>query len=118
MMEGDWREEKWNMGQNDRTNNKNSKTTFNKSKEPPPAAFFQQNEFSVRALNEGIGEWGIRTFSNLSKDKLQDNLFVVMGSLENDKKAEVSQPPVISRFHWEGFEEVGFRTVKSASAEN
>jgi serine/threonine-protein kinase len=116
MMEGDWREEKWNMGQNDRTNNKNSKTTFNKSKEPPPAAFFEQNEFSVRALNEGIGEWGIRTFSNLSKDKLQDNLFVVMGSLENYKKGESPPPPVISRFPWEGFEEVGFRTVKSALA--
>jgi serine/threonine protein kinase len=117
MKEGDWRKENWNMDQNDRTNNKTSKTTFSISKEPPSAAFFEQNEFSVRALNDGIGEWGIRTFSNLSKDKLQDNLFVVMGSLENHKKAEISQPPVISRFPWEGFEEVGFRTVKSASTE-
>ena len=104
--------------QNDQVNNKNSKTALNKSKEPPPAAFFEQNEFSVRALNEGIGEWGIRTFSNLSKDKLQDNLFVVMGTLENHKELENSAPPVISRFPWEGFEEIGFRTVKSASSEN
>jgi serine/threonine-protein kinase len=117
MMQGDWRKESWNMGQNDQINNKNSKTALNKSKEPPPAAFFEQNEFSVRALNEGIGEWGIRTFSNLSKDKLQDNLFVVMGTLENHKELENSAPPVISRFPWEGFEEIGFRTVKSASAE-
>jgi serine/threonine-protein kinase len=118
MKEGDWRKESWNMDQNDQTNSKSSKTAFNLSKEPPSAAFFEQNEFSVRALNEGIGEWGIRTFSNLSKDKLQDNLFVVMGSLENDKKEEISQPPVISRFPWEGFEEVGFRTVSSAPAKN
>ena len=118
MKEGDWRKESWNMDQNDRINNKNAKTTFNKSKEPPPAAFFEQNEFSIRALNEGIGEWGIRTISNVSKDKLQDNLFVVMGSLENPKKAQDSQPPMVSRFPWEGFEEVGFRTIKTASAEN
>jgi serine/threonine-protein kinase len=116
MMEGDWRKENWNMDQNDRNNNKNSKTAFNKSKEPPPAAFFEQNEFGVRALNEGTGEWGVRTFSDLSKDKLQDNLFVVMGSLENHKKGESPPPPVISRFPWEGFEEVGFRTVKSTLA--
>jgi serine/threonine-protein kinase len=118
MKEGDWRKESWNMDQNDQANNKTSKTTFNLSKEPPSAAFFEQNDFSVRALNEGIGEWGIRTFSNLSKDKLQDNLFVIMGTLENHKELESSAPPVISRFPWEGFEEIGFRTAKSASAEN
>ena len=115
MTEGDWGKENWNMDQNDQTNNKISKTAFNLSKEPPSAAFFEQNEFSVRALNEGIGEWGIRTFSTLSKDKLQDNLFVVMGTLENHNKGVSPPPPVISRFPWEGFEEVGFRTVKSAS---
>ena len=80
--------------------------------------FFEQNEFSVRALNVGIGEWGIRTISNVSKDKLQDNLFIVMGSLENHKELESSAPPVISRFPWEGFEEIGFRTVTSVPAGN
>jgi len=118
MKEKNWRKESWNMDQNDQANNKSSKTAFNLSKEPPSSAYFEKNEFSVRALNEGIGEWGIRTFSNLSKDKLQDNLFVVMGTLENHKEVESSAPPVISRFPWEGFEEIGFRTVTSVPAEN
>jgi serine/threonine-protein kinase len=118
MEEGDWRKESWNMNQNDQTTNKISKILFNFTKDPPSAAFFEQNEFSVRALNVGIGEWGIRTISNVSKDKLQDNLFIVMGSLENHKELESSAPPVISRFPWEGFEEIGFRTVTSVPAEN
>ena len=104
------------MDQDGQLDNNNSKTEIQTSKEPPSAAFFKQNKFNIRALNKGIGEWGLRTLSSISKDKLQDNLFVVMGTLEQHKKEKSPPPPMISRFPWEGFEEVGFRTVINASS--
>ena len=118
MMESDWYKDKLITDQKDRTDSKITRTTSNTSKEPPPAAFFKQNEFGIRALNTGIGEWALRTLSNISKDKLQDNLFIVIGTLEAHKKEENSPPSVLSRFPWEGFEEVGFRTVKTAISGN
>jgi serine/threonine-protein kinase len=119
MMGSDWPKDSLIEDQEGQTKSKISKTTvINTSTEPPPAAFFKQNEFGVRALNMGIGEWGLRTLSNISKDKLQDNLFIVVGTLDTHKKEENSPPSVISRFPWEGFEEVGFRTVKTAISEN
>jgi eukaryotic-like serine/threonine-protein kinase len=107
-----------------------STSTVNTSQNPPPATFFEQNKFGIRALNTGIGEWGLRTLSSVSKDKLQDNLFIVVGSLkshikaedsledEHSQKEENSPPSVLSRFPWEGFEEVGFRTVRTAKSGN
>lgn len=82
---------------------------------PPATTFFQQNELGIRALNTGVGEWGLRTLSSLSKDKRQGNLFIVLGSLREEKPKDDNPPSVISRFPWEGFEEVGFRTVITAS---
>jgi hypothetical protein len=118
MMEYSWREEYLKTDQNDRTNSKILSTTDNTSKEPPTSTFFKQNEFGVRALNMGIREWGLRTISSISKDKLQDNHFIVVGTLETHTKEENSPPSVMSRFPWEGFEEVGFRTVKTAMSGN
>ncbi len=114
MMEYSWRQEHLVTDQKERTNSKILSTTVNASEEPKPASFFKQNEFGIRALNMGFGEWGLRTLSIISKDKLQDNLFIVVGNLDTHTKKENSSPSVISRFPWEGFEEVGFRTVKTA----
>ena len=109
MMGNDWSEKNLSREKDDQFAN-------NSIKGPPPAAFFEQNKFNLRALNQGIGEWGLRTLSSISKDKLQDNLFVVMGTLEQHNNGNNSPPPIISRFPWEGFEEVGFRTVQDASS--
>lgn len=115
---------------NNMMENEISTNTVNTSQNPPPATFFKQNEFGIRALNTGIGEWGLRTLSSVSKDKLQDNHFIVVGSLkshikaedspedEHPKKEENSPPSVLSRFPWEGSEEVGFRTVRTSISEN
>ena len=81
------------------------------SHEPPSAASFQQNRFKIRAINKGIGEWGVRTISNPSGDTIQENVFLVMGGIDAQIKTDESSPHLISRFPWEGFEEVGFRTV-------
>jgi eukaryotic-like serine/threonine-protein kinase len=115
MMEWDWRKEKSNMGQYGRTENN---TAMRTSKEPPPASFYDQNAFGIRGLNEGIGEWAIRAFSRPSKAKPQGNMFAVIGGLEGHAKGSSSIPSVISRFPWESFEEVGFRTVLSLSKKN
>jgi hypothetical protein len=83
------------------------------SKEPSPASFYDQNAFGIRGLNEGIGEWAKRAFSRPSKAKQQGNMFAIIGGLEGQAKGSSSIPSVISRFPWESFEEVGFRTVLS-----
>lgn len=124
MMEGDWSGDSIITGQKDQTDSEVSKNTVDSSSPPPPATFFKQNEFGLRALNIGIGEWGFRTFSSTSRDKQQYNDFIVVGSLapniqaESPPTEENSPPSVLSRFPWEGFEEVGFRTVKTAISEN
>jgi eukaryotic-like serine/threonine-protein kinase len=100
-----------------KTDNKSRRIDISTPEGPPEITFFQQNEFGIRALNTGIGEWGLRTLSSLSKDKLQDNLYVVLGSLAEGEPKDNNPPSVISRFPWEGFEEVGFRTVLTASPE-
>lgn len=81
---------------------------------PPSVSSFTQNLLGIRGLNLEFGEWGQRTISRVSKDKLQGNLFIVMGTLESHINDTDQHPSVVSRFPWEGFEEVGFRTVGSA----
>ena len=115
MMRGDWRNENWNMESMYQFENKNLKAV-SEAKEPPSAAFFNKNKFSIRALNQGFGEWGLRNLSIHSKDKIKENIYIVMGALKQEKQGD-SPPPVISRFPWEGFEEIGFRTVKTVSSE-
>ncbi|MFT5702326.1 MAG: serine/threonine protein kinase [Desulforhopalus sp.] len=124
MMESAWSKDNLITGQKDQTDSEISRSTVNTSRKTPPATFFEQNEFGIRALNTGIAEWALRTFSSTSRDKLQDNHFIVVGSLEahvqaeSPPKKENSPPSVISRFPWEGFEEVGFRTVQTVISEN
>ncbi len=117
MMESSLNKDQLVTDQEGPINSKILTTTDNISKEPLSAASFKQNEFGIRALNMGIGEWGLQTLSSVSKDKLLDNLFIVVGTLETHKKKENSSPSVVSRFPWEGFEEVGFRTVKTVKSE-
>lgn len=113
MMNNDFRNENWNMDENYQSEANNTNSSMSISKTPSSAAFFEPNTFGVRALNEGIGEWGMRDLSAIPDDKLQENLFIVMGILDNDSE-KIFLPPIISRFPWEGFEEIGFRTVMSA----
>ena len=118
MMGWDWQKEKWNMGQYERTENSTANTVMRTSKEPPPASFYEQNAFGIRGLNQRIGLWVIRSFPSPSKAKSQSNMFAIIGGLENQFNDSNSIPSIISRFPWEGFEEVGFRTVKSSLSDN
>lgn len=102
------------MEQYNHTEKSTVNTIGRTSKEPPPATFYDQNAFGIRGLNERIGEWVIRAFPSPSKTKSQSNMFAVIGGLENQFNDSSSIPSIISRFPWEGFEEVGFRTVKSS----
>jgi len=112
MMEWDWRKEKWNREQYNQTEKSTVNTIGRTSKEPPPASFYDQNAFGIRGLNGRIGEWVIRAFPSPSKAK--SNMFAVIGGIENQFNDSSSIPSIISRFPWEGFKEVGFRTVKSS----
>ena len=117
MMNNDSGNENWNMDENYQSQTNNTNSSMSTSKTPSSAAFFEPNTFGVLALNKGIGEWGMRDLSAIPDDKLQENLFIVMGMLDNDSGKDLL-PPVISRFPWEGFEEIGFRTVMELSIEN
>jgi serine/threonine-protein kinase len=68
----------------------------------------------IRALNKGIGEWGTRSVSTSTETVMQENLFLVMGSKDTSEKVDIRSPHMVSRFPWEGFDTVGFRTVLSA----
>ena len=120
-----WRDEKMEWSMNDWRNEpygRNEKTVSippgTTSREPPPAIFYDPNAFGIRGLNEGSGEWGLRTITKSSNEESPKNRYAVFGGLASVSKKAGSLPPIISRFPWEGFAEVGFRTAKNATIEN
>jgi hypothetical protein len=118
MMSWDWQKEKSNMEQYNHIEKSTVNTIGRTSKEPPPASFYNKNAFGIRGLNQRIGEWAIRSIPSPSKAKSQSNMFAVIGGLENQFSDSSSITSIISRFLWESFEEVGFRTVKSSLSGN
>ena len=84
------------------------------SKTPRAAASHLFNSLGIRGLNSGIAEWGLRTNGGSSSGSPPESKYIVLGGLEG-KIAGTDVSPPIARFPWEGFEEVGLQTVKSAS---
>ena len=84
------------------------------SKTPRAAASHLFNSLGIRGLNSGIAEWGLRTNGGSSSESPPESKYIVLGGLEGKIAGSDVSPP-IARFPWEAFEEVGFRTVKSAS---
>ena len=121
-MMGDWKNgmEQWPMDgkrgaalpreQKASTNNGANSSIFSMS-----AASYRRNKLGIRGLNEGIGEWVLRSLIDLSKDQAKVNQYAVSGGLEGAPRDDGSLPKIVNRFPWEGFEEIGFRTVKSVS---
>jgi hypothetical protein len=82
------------------------------------AASFSPNLLGIKGLNHDIGEWIYREQAYVTNDPSKTNRYAVVGGVEGAAKNENSLPSIVNRFPWEGFEEIGFRTVKSATVSN
>ena len=81
------------------------------------AASFSPNLLGIKGLNHEIGEWVYTKGQRQSSaDASETNRYAVIGGVEGAPKNKDSLPAVVERFPWEGFEEIGFRTAKSAAA--
>ena len=82
------------------------------------AASFSPNLLGIKGLNHDIGEWIYREQAYAATDPSKTNRYAVVGGVEGEAKNKNSLPLIVNRFPWEGFEEIGFRTVKSATVSN
>lgn len=78
------------------------------------AASFSSNLLGIKGLNHEIGEWVYKE-GQPAADASKTNRYAVIGGVEGTPKDKDSLPAVVERFPWEGFEEIGFRTAKSAA---
>jgi serine/threonine-protein kinase len=83
------------------------------------ASSFSPNLLGIKGLNHEIGEW-VYMAGHLqpSADPSKTNRYAVIGGVEGAPEDKTSLPMVVKRFPWEGFEEIGFRTVKSVKVDN
>ena len=79
-----------------------------------PAAYFTPNTLGIRGLNAKIGEWVLESSTESSEDQTTVNQYAVLGGMEGTP-SNSSLPESVARFPWEGFEEIGFRTAKTAA---
>ena len=67
-------------------------------------------------MNHEIGEWVyVEVQGRPSGDETKTHRYAVIGGVEGAPEDTNSLPSVVERFPWEGFEEIGFRTVESAA---
>jgi serine/threonine-protein kinase len=120
-MMGDWQNETENWSNASPEPNPNAK---DKAEPKSPdfllsATFFSPNLLGIKGLNYEIGEWVYaERLLQPSGDPSRTNCYAVIGGVEGAPKDKISLPAVVARFPWEGFEEISFRTVKSAAVDN
>jgi serine/threonine-protein kinase len=83
---------------------------------PSPVMLFKPNRYGIRGLNMNASEWGLRILTAPSAETIRATEYVVLGGLGSDLEKEYGLPSPIARHPWEGFEEVGFRCVRSAES--
>jgi serine/threonine-protein kinase len=123
-MMGAWQNEKETLPEQERTSASPERNTNAKDSVEPmgsdfllSAASFSPNLLGIKGLNHEIGEWVSKEEQGRpSGDKSKTGRFAVIGGVEGAPKNKDSLPSVVERFPWEGFEEIGFRTVESAIA--
>lgn len=76
-------------------------------------ALFTPNLLGVKGLNARVGEWVLKSSTDFSEDQTKMNQYAVIGGLEGAPQNS-SLPESIARFPWEGHEDIGFRTAKTA----
>ena len=120
---GDWRNEMESWQREDRSSaspernlGANNKAETKDSDFLLSATSFSPNILGLKGLNHDIGEWVyIERQPKSSGGAPKANRYAVIGGVEGAPTDNSSLPTVVERFPWEGFEEIGFRTVKSAS---
>ena len=124
-MMGDWKNEtenwprqNWGSASPERNPSAKDKAEPKSSGFLLSATSFSPNLLGIKGLNHEIGEWIYIEQVQLSGDSSKTNRYAVIGGIEGAPTDKYSLPAVVGRFPWEGFEEIGFRTVKSASADN
>jgi serine/threonine-protein kinase len=124
-MMGDWRSEMeqwqrqdWGGAPSEQEPNANNRADSKGSSFLLSAASFSPNLLGIKGLNHEIGEWVYRDNTNPSGTLSKTNRYAVVGGVEGEAKDKISLPAIVGRFPWEGLEEIGFRTVKSAAASN
>ncbi len=125
-MMSDWQNETENWPGDDRNSTSSvQKPSANDNAEPTGSDFllsagsFSPNLLGVKGLNHDIGEWVLTEGQDQPlADASKTNRYAVIGGFEGAPKGNTALPSVIERFPWEGFEEIGFRTVKSAKVDN
>jgi eukaryotic-like serine/threonine-protein kinase len=78
-----------------------------------PVMVYQPNVLGIRGLNANIGEWGIRHISGDEENAGAD--YVLLGEIFREKAKGTGFPTPLSRYPWEAFEKVGFRSVIDGS---
>lgn len=81
---------------------------------PSPVVLYAPDKNGIRGLNANIGEWAVRTEESSPSGNGQIEFVVLKGPV-NSLRQQKSSNPGIRRYPWEGFAEVGFRTVLDAS---
>ncbi len=80
---------------------------------PTPVMFYEANAYGIRALNQNIGEWGLRSKNEGSK--LENSEYVVLGRLKSILETNNTNPTIIRRAPRKSYADVGFRTVMSTT---
>lgn len=81
---------------------------------PSPVVLYAPDKDGIRGLNSNIGEWAVRVEESSSGGNGQVEFVVLRGPVHPLQQTKGSDPG-IRRYPWEGFAEVGFRTVLDVS---
>ena len=122
-MMGEWQNEMENGPGEDRSSASPERNSNSKDSAEPmgsefllSAASFSANLLGIKGLNHEIGEWVYTEGQGQpSGDVSKTHRYAVIGGIEGAPTDKNSLPSVVERFPWEGFEEIGFRTVISAT---
>ncbi|NPV06018.1 MAG: protein kinase [Syntrophaceae bacterium] len=122
-MMGDWQNEMENWPGEKRSNASPEPNPSAKGGAEPmgsdfllSAASFSPNLLGIKGLNHEIGEWVFTEGQGQPSGGVsKTHRYAVIGGVEGAPKDKNSLPTVVERFPWEGFEEIGFRTVESAA---
>lgn len=102
----------------DRSANTSTESHTTKSVFAPP--LFAANTLGIRGLyDKAIGEWVLKSPTASSEGQAEMNPYAVIGGRETSLSSKGSPlSRSIARFPWEGHEDIGFRTAKTAPVAN